>query len=138
MKRIFLDTNVIVDLLMQREGVVASAMVLAKAKTAAIELCVSVLTMANVAYILRKVLIGKALYKEMAKLANFLSIADLKREHLLSTLQLEAKDFEDALQYYCALENNCDIIVTRNKKDFEYSTIEVLTPEECLQKYFNV
>jgi predicted nucleic acid-binding protein len=63
------------------------------------------------------------------------SCDDLKKEHLFSTLELEAKDFEDALQYYCACDNDCDIIVTRNKKDFDFSTIEVLTPEEFLQKY---
>ena len=135
MKRIFLDTNIIVDLLVQREGFVASASVLAKVTKAEDDLCVSVLTMANVAYILSKVLTGKSLYAEIAKLANFLNVADLKREHLQLTLELEAKDFEDALQYYCALGNNCDVIVTRNKKDFEYSTIEVVTPEEFLQKY---
>ena len=134
MKRVFLDTNIIVDLLMQREGVVASAKVLTKAKKEG-ALLVSVLTIANIAYILRKALTGKALYAEMAKLVNFLDVVDLKKEHLFSTLELEAKDFEDALQYYCACDNDCDIIVTRNKKDFDFSTIEVLTPEEFLQKY---
>ena len=134
MKRVFLDTNIIVDLLMQREGVVASAKVLTKAKKEG-ALQVSVLTIANIAYILRKALTGKALYAEMAKLVNFLDVVDLKKEHLLLTLELEAKDFEDALQYYCACDNACDIIVTRNKKDFDFSTIEVSTPEEFLQKY---
>ena len=135
MKRIFLDTNIIVDLLMQREGVVTSAKVLSKAKKEEVSLLVSVLTIANIAQILRKVLAGRALYVEMAKLVNFLDVVDLKKEHLFSTLELEAKDFEDALQYYCACDNDCDIIVTRNKKDFDFSTIEVLTPEEFLQKY---
>ena len=60
MKRVFLDTNIIVDLLMQREGVVASAKVLTKAKKEG-ALLVSVLTIANIAYILRKALTGKAL-----------------------------------------------------------------------------
>lgn len=92
----------------------------------------SVLTLANVAYILRKSLIGDALYVEMEKIANLLNVADLTKEHFLSALTLKSKDFEDALQYFCACSNDCEIIITRNKKDFSFSAIDVFTPEEFL------
>lgn len=42
-------------------------------------------------------------------------------------------DFEDALQNFCAVESNCDAIVTRNKSDYKQSTIRVLTPFEVLR-----
>ena len=135
MMNIFIDTNVIIDLLVKRDGFAASAEVLARAKEKDMKLVVSVLTMANIAYILRKALKGNDLYKELSKLANLFDVADLTKEHLVSALALEAKDFEDALQYYCACSNECEIIVTRNKKDFAFSKVEVLTPEEFLQKY---
>ena len=135
MMNIFIDTNVIIDLLVKRDGFAASAEVLARAKEKDMKLVVSVLTMANIAYILRKALKGNDLYKELSKLANLFDVADLTKEHLVSTLALEAKDFEEALQYYCACSNECDIIVTRNKKDFAFSKLKVLTPEEFLQKY---
>ncbi len=132
MKRIFIDTNVIIDVLMQREGYLSSAKVLALSKEKENSLFVSVLTMANLAYILRKTLRGNDFYNEMKKLSSFLNVADTTYGHLTSALDLQAKDFEDALQYYCALSNQCEVIVTRNKKDFNFSSINVLTPEELL------
>lgn len=132
MKRIFIDTNVIIDVLMQRDGYLSSARVLALAKNEDITLYVSVLTMANLAYILRKSLRGNDFYTEMKKLSTLLKVADTTNGHFLSALELQAKDFEDALQYYCAVSNECDTIVTRNKKDFTFSSINVLTPEELL------
>ena len=132
MKRIFIDTNVIIDVLMQRDGYLSSARVLALARNEDITLYVSVLTMANLAYILRKSLKGDSFYAEMRKLSCLVNVADTTNNHFLSALDLQAKDFEDALQYYCAISNECDIIVTRNKKDFAFSSISVLTPEELL------
>ena len=132
MKRIFIDTNVIIDVLMQRDGYLSSARVLALAKNEDTTLFVSVLTMANLAYILRKSLKGDSFYAEMRKLSCLVNVADTTNNHFLSALDLQAKDFEDALQYYCAISNECDIIVTRNKKDFAFSSISVLTPEELL------
>ena len=89
MKRIFVDTNVIIDVLMQREGFLASAKVLALSKQENISLYVSVLTMANIAYILRKSLKGESFYTEIGKIANLLNVADLMNEHFLSELEVE-------------------------------------------------
>lgn len=132
MKRIFIDTNVIIDVLMQRDGYLSSAKVLALAKREDVSLVVSVLTMANVAYILRKTLRGEDFYREMKKLAHLLIVEDTTNGHFSLALELQSKDFEDALQYYCAISNQCEVIVTRNKKDFSFSTISVVTPEELL------
>ena len=41
-------------------------------------------------------------------------------------------DFEDSLQYFCALRSNCHILITRNVKDFKESLIPVMTPDEFL------
>lgn len=132
MKKIFIDTNIIIDVLMKREGYLSSAKVLALAKNEDESLFVSVLTMANIAYILRKTLKGDRFYKEMAVLSDLLSVVDVTKEYFLFALELQAKDFEDALQYYCAISNMCDVLVTRNKKDFCFSSMEVMTPEELL------
>lgn len=132
MKRIFIDTNVIIDVLMRREGFLASAKVLALAKKDNVSLFVSVLTMANIAYILRKTLKGDAFYQEITKIASLLYVMDITTEHFQLAIKLRAKDFEDALQYYCVMSNSCDVIVTRNKKDFNFSEVNVMTPEEIL------
>ena len=50
-------------------------------------------------------------------------------------LQQEVKDFEDMLQYQCAIDGHCDCIVTINVKDFlEFANIPILTPQEFLDK----
>ena len=51
-------------------------------------------------------------------------------------LSLEASDFEDALQYYSALQTECEMIITRNKNDFQFSEIAVYSPDEFLAQSF--
>ena len=46
--------------------------------------------------------------------------------------ELQIKDFEDAVQYFTALQSNCSIIITRNGKDFKNATIPIMTAEEYL------
>lgn len=130
MKKIFIDTNIIIDLLIKRDGYIASAKILALAKDNDVTLYSSVLTMANIAYILRKSFVGDGLYQQMMKLSKILCVSDLTKKQFEQAISLKARDFEDALQYYCAMDNSCDVIITRNKKDFTFSTITVLTPEE--------
>lgn len=130
MKKIFIDTNIIIDLLIKRDGYISSAKILALAKDNDVTLYSSVLTMANIAYILRKSFVGDGLYQQMMKLSNILCVSDLTKKQFEQAISLKARDFEDALQYYCAMDNSCDVIITRNKKDFTFSTITVLTPEE--------
>lgn len=130
MKKIFIDTNVIIDLLIKRDGYIASAKILALAKDTNVTLYSSVLTMANIAYILRKSFVGDGLYQQMSKLSKILCVSDLTNKQFEQAISLKVRDFEDALQYYCALDNSCDVIITRNKKDFTFSAIPVQTPEE--------
>jgi len=63
-------------------------------------------------------------------LVNVLSLDDKIIDLALSDEMFA--DFEDGLQYYTALESNIDVILTRNKKDFKYSRIPVLTAKEYL------
>lgn len=134
----FVDTNIILDVLLKREGYVEAAKVLLAGGQDKGMLCTSVLSMANVVYILRKKLQGNALYVELGKLSKFVIPVGLSAEDYEQALQLKAKDFEDALQYFCALSNECTAIITRNKKDFKYSTIKVLSPEEFLRGFVSV
>jgi predicted nucleic acid-binding protein len=53
---------------------------------------------------------------------------------LKQAISLRANDFEDALQYVCALDSKCEIIVTRNKKDFRFSKLRVLSPDELIKE----
>ena len=67
------------------------------------------------------------------ELAEMTEIADVTGDVIRKSLKTDFKDYEDAIQYYCALSiAKIDFIVTRNTKDFKKSTISVLTPAEAV------
>ena len=133
MNRIFLDTNVIVDFILERDGAEDAANILQLGEDGKIELSVSFLTMANTAYIARKGHTQEQLYNIMADLSAMLKTLPMDEVQLQQALQNPATDFEDMLQYQCAKANFCDIIITRNSKHFAFAEIPVLTPSEYLK-----
>ena len=95
----------------------------------------STLVLANVHYSLKKFSNqenSRETLKKLIKIINVLNITDQITEKALYS---DFKDFEDAIQYFCALENDIDCIITRNKKDFSKSSIPVYTPTEFLNKF---
>jgi len=65
-------------------------------------------------------------------LEQFIETTDVTKSIVHIALNSNFKDFEDAVQYYSALSNNVDAIITRNPKDFKNSKLLVLSPEEAL------
>jgi hypothetical protein len=98
-------------------------------------LTVSSLTFANTNYILSKIKSAKEariILRKFKVLVETLSLDDKITELALSDLKFP--DFEDGLEYYSAIENQVDIIITRNKKDFKNSKIPVMTAKEYLAR----
>jgi predicted nucleic acid-binding protein len=131
MKKVFLDTNVVLDYYLDREGFSDDAeAILAYGYNQGCSLYVSSLTCANMAYIGRKKFPGEAIYAVLASLFEFAEIASVDSNAVKSAVTLQAKDFEDALQYFSAKAIGVDCIVTRNVKDFPFSELQVLTPKD--------
>ncbi len=131
--RLFLDTNVVLDLLGHRlpffDGI-AKIATLADQQT--LTLHVSALTFANAHYILSKIE-GKAKASERLRQFRLLvDIISLESSDIEKGLNAGFTDFEDALQYFSALKNYCHIIITRNARDFKESLIPVMTADEYL------
>jgi predicted nucleic acid-binding protein len=131
--RLLFDTNVVLDLLGEREPFYDSA---AKITTLAdkgeIDLVVSALTYSTVYYLLSR-FEDKELVKE--KIRKFKVVAltsDLTDKIIDKGLSAKFSDFEDSLQYYCAIKMDCKTLITRNGKDFKESVIPVLSPDEYL------
>ena len=123
MEKLFLDTNIVLDLIGNREPFVKEAAFLFQlGRNKECQLFVSDLTFVNIAYITRKTV--------LSKLRSFLTIVGGGVVAVDHALALQADDFEDAVQYYAARQADADYIITRNKKDFSFSEIEVLTSEE--------
>ncbi|MBU2553872.1 MAG: PIN domain-containing protein [Bacteroidetes bacterium] len=131
--RIFLDTNVVLDLLGEREPYYNSA---AKIATLAdkdeIDLIVSALTYSTVYYLLSRAEDKKLVKEKLRKFKVIAETSDLTDKIVDKGLSSKLSDFEDSLQYYCAIKMDCKILITRNSKDFKESEIPVLTPDEYL------
>lgn len=134
MKKLFLDTNILIDILLERCDYKEGSVIMSMGKEEGYEICVSVLTMANLAYILRKTLKGEALYTAIENITQSVTVLSLTSADFEHAVRLRSNDFEDALQYYCAQANMCDAIITRNKKDFLFSSLPVFSPIEYIEK----
>nr|WP_262904301.1 PIN domain-containing protein [Polaribacter reichenbachii] len=134
--RLLIDTNIVIDLLSKRENFYEEAADLfSRADKNELDLSISSLTFANTNYILTKLTSAKQAREILRKfkvLVDVLSLDDKITELALSDDNFP--DFEDGLQYYSAMENEIDIIITRNKKDFKNSKIPVLTAKEFLAR----
>jgi predicted nucleic acid-binding protein len=110
-----------------------AAHLFSKADKKELNLCISSLTFANTNYILTKLKSSKEsreILRKFKVLVELLVLDDKITELALSDENFP--DFEDGLQYYSAIENDIDIIITRNKKDFKNSKLPVLTAKEYL------
>lgn len=133
MKKVFLDTNVVLDFVTQRDGYEDACDIFQLGEDNIVFLCVSFLTMANTAYVAKRGRTIDELYALMEGLTDMFEVLQMNQEQLRSSFSVIAADFEDVLQYICASYHNCDIIVTNNTKHFKFSKIQVLTPKEFLK-----
>ncbi len=136
MKRILIDTNIILDLLAKREEFyLDSKRIFSMADNFQIELYISTLSIVNTHYILHEMLKIKKAKEILGKfkvLVKSISLSDKIIELALNDSNF--KDFEDGIQFYSAMEANCELIITRNTKDFKNSSIPIMKPNEYLSK----
>ena len=131
--RLFLDTNVMLDFLGERDPFYVSA---AKIATLAdkryLQIVVSALSYATISYFLTKYEGIKKTKEKLRKFKVISEICELDEVIIEKGLNSDFSDFEDSLQYFSAIRIECDIIITRNGKDFKKSEIPVMSPEEFL------
>ena len=134
-EKLFLDTNVVIDLLGERESFYYSAAKIATiADKGNARLIVSALTYSTVYYVLSRFEDKEVVKEKIRKFKVIAETSDLTDKIINKGLSSKFTDFEDALQYHCAIKMDCDIIITRNEKDFKESDIPVLTPDEYLNR----
>ena len=137
MKKLLIDTNIVIDLLAKRDpGYTDAAQIFSLGDKKQIQLSVSALTIANTNYLLLKLKPHnevKSILRKFKLLVDVLSLDD--KIINLALNDKDFKDFEDGLQYFSAIENDQDIIITRNLKDFKNSKIPSMTAEQFLKSY---
>ena len=134
MKKVFLDTNFIMDLLVRGpEYSIDAKRVLDEGTIKDFQFYVSFLSIANFAYINRKVE-KKRLKENIELMCDLFIIIPNDKNNLIQAWDYEPQDYEDALQYSSALSNKCDCIITRNESDYSFSKIPIWSPSEFLER----
>ena len=131
--KLFLDTNVVIDVIAAREPFVADS-------RAIFDLCesgkadgrISALTLCTVSYVLRKFVTPGTMRTKLREFRNILTPVDLSVSLLDKAIASSIADFEDAVQFYTAVYSEADYIITRNVRHFPQDNIPVLTPADFL------
>ncbi len=98
-----------------------------------IKLYISAVSYNNIYYILKQSLSHKDTITLLSSLSEITEVVDVTKTVIQQALKSDFKDFEDAIQYYCALSiNKLEIVITRDIKDFKKSTIPVMTTDEII------
>jgi predicted nucleic acid-binding protein len=137
MIKVFLDTNILVDLIADRKPFSKHAIEIFKsAEELKTQLFTSSHSIATAHYLLKKYVEEKDLRDILSSLLEYLDVIPVDLDVLKKGLRSNHKDFEDAIQIICASSiTGIDFIVTRNTKDFKTSNIAVLTPDELCLKF---
>ena len=134
-EKLFVDTNIVVDLLTKREDFYKEAQDLfTLSDKGKVKLFISALTFANTHYLLTKYGNRTDARNILIKFKVLVEVAKLDDKIIELSLASDFEDFEDAIQYQTALANGVNCIITRNIKDFKKSKLPVLTAKEYLNK----
>lgn len=133
MDDVFLDTDVILDFLLDRESFSeASVYILTLGDMGKIRLYSSGLVFSNCYYILRKLSAHTKVMDTLQSLGSFIDFVPIDHQVVMDALHSPFKDFEDALQSASATSAGIRFLITRNTKDYKKSDLAVMTPEEYL------
>lgn len=132
--RLFIDTNIMLDLLGERLPYYDSiAKIASLADRGEVSIIVSALSYSTVAYLLSKYESTEKVKDKLRKFKIISEISDLDEKTIEKGLNSTFPDFEDSLQYFCALKSDCNVLLTRNQKDFKVSNIPVMSADEYLK-----
>jgi predicted nucleic acid-binding protein len=129
-----LDTNLFLDVILKRDiHFQSSSMVWSLVSEKKLKGLISAISINNLYYILRKIIETTLVENFVDQLLEEFDIVPLTAMILRQARSIPNKDYEDLIQYFSAINSNCDFIITRNKEDFPEKGIRVLNPDEFLK-----
>lgn len=132
--KVFIDTNVFLDLLWKRKGCLDDSLcIFDLAVDGKFELLISDLSIANIKYITRKDYSVEKFYEVMSVFRPVFTIVPIGENAVDKALAMKANDFEDALQYFSAVQAEADYLLTRNIKDYAFATMQVQSPSDFVK-----
>ena len=134
--KVFLDTNVLIDVVCNREPWVKEALILIElSKRKEIELVAADFSFINIIYIVRKLFSTEDICKLILDLKKYITVVEIGDNVLSAALKAKWADIEDCIQSFIAERECTDFIITRNKKDFAQSHVNAITPKEFIGKF---
>jgi predicted nucleic acid-binding protein len=131
MMKVFFDTNIMIDVIGRREEFCEPSMrIMSLAERGLIGVYVSALSYATASFILGKYNKDMDIFNEFSKFMKITTATLVDSTTVEQSVKSEFKDFEDAMQYFSAMHENVDYIITRNKKDFDFGDKIVMTAKE--------
>ena len=133
-KVLFVDSDVILDVLEKRERFYEySAQILSLGDEKKVKLVTTSLAFVNIYYLLRKHLGIEKAKESLRKLRIIVDVISVNAKEVDLALNSELSDFEDALQYFTALDGKIEFIITRNVCDYKNSKLIVQTPQQYIE-----
>lgn len=133
MTKVFVDTDVCLDLLSGRMPFnKAAELLFTLGDTSKIKIFVSAISFSNIDYVLLSQYSAVHSRQVIAKFKTLVNVLPVDSKTIDLAIASDFDDFEDAIQYSCAIENSISTIITRNVKDYKKASISVLTPESFL------
>jgi predicted nucleic acid-binding protein len=135
MTDLFIDTDVIIDFLIDRKPHSReAAIIFTLIEQKKLKGYTSSLTFSNLYYVLRKFESHNKVISKLDSIAKMLNILKVEEQTIKNALVSGFPDFEDSIQYFCAIDyKKIDVIITRNTKDYKNSDIPVMTPGDYLK-----
>jgi len=135
MTDLFIDTDVIIDFLIDRKPHSReAAIIFTLIEQKKLKGYVSSLTFSNLYYVLKKVESHNKVISKLDSISKMLTILKVDQQTIKDAIASGFSDFEDSIQYNCALDyKKIDVLITRNTKDYKNSEIPVMTPADYLK-----
>ena len=128
-KRIFVDTNILLDVLLEREGYYYDALkIWANAENGNVEACIAAISLNNIHYVMRKLKSETTAMIAVKILLRIFKVIPVDADILGLAVDFHDKDFEDDIQLQCALKAKCSQLFTRNPNHYDHSAIAVVPP----------
>lgn len=134
MKQVLIDSDVLLDFFLDRNPFSdSSSRVIELVEKQEIEGFVTPIIISNLYYILRRISAHQLVIEKLSLLLQLVSVAEVSKNSIITAINSDFKDFEDALQNYSAESQGLAVIITRNTKDYKTSKLSVFTPESFVK-----
>lgn len=133
MKRVFLDTNILMDAIEFRQHGAEANLLLDMSRANIIQTCAAVMSFSTLSYLLRR-RTKEDIHQIFENLTDAIEILPMDDKQFFGSMAFgPVQDFEDLMQYQCAKANSCDVIITNNGKDYaEFCDLPFMTAAELL------